>query len=184
MLQNVLKKKVNTRVALASAGAALILIAGGYKIHQQSVLSFSTVPTSIESQFLPSEIPAAIDIPKRGISLDVKPAVIHKGIWEISPDSASYLVKSSVPGKGGNIVIYAHNKKNLFGNLVTAEYGDVIYIRTSDGTIQQYQIRKKFFVSPDHIEVVEPTSYEVLTLFTCAGFADSQRLIIQAYPLS
>lgn len=93
-------------------------------------------------------------------------------------------MKSSVPGKGGNIVIYAHNKKNLFGNLTTAEYGDVIYIRTSDGTIQQYQIRKKFIVSPDHIEVVEPTSYEVLTLFTCTGFADSQRLIIQAYPLS
>jgi LPXTG-site transpeptidase (sortase) family protein len=153
---------------------------------QQRTLSFNTVP-SVEkhvSAFSTSDVPASIDIPKRGINLDIKPAKINNGQWEISPDSASFLSQSSVPGKGGNIVIYAHNKRDLFGNLIAAEYGDIIHIRTNKGTIQEYQIRKKFIVSPDKIEVVEPTSYEVLTLFTCVGFADSQRLIIQAYPLS
>ncbi|MFS8160357.1 MAG: sortase, partial [Candidatus Roizmanbacteria bacterium] len=71
----------------------------------------------------------------------------------------------------------------LFGKLQNVEIGDVIIIKTHEGKTYSYKVGKKFAVTPDHIEVVKDTPEEVLTLFTCTGFADSKRLIIQAYPI-
>ena len=89
---------------------------------------------------------------------------------------------SAAPGTGGNAVVYGHNKKVIFGNLPYLSLGQKIYIKTKDDKIHIYEAYKKDFVSPDKIDLVSPTDHEELTIFTCWGVFDSQRVVIKARP--
>lgn len=125
------------------------------------------------------EIPTSIIIPRLNIDLPVVEAKVVDGYWELSEDSASYGLGSAFPGDGGNSVIFAHAKEKQFGPLKKALSKDKIYVLTKKHHFD-YEVTEIKTVYPNQTEVVGPTNDERLTLFTCSGYFDSQRLIIVA----
>lgn len=165
-------------------GLVLLIISSSYLTYKKTVLSFSNLPEDQIATIIPSDrgsLPSKITIPDLSISLDIQSSTIDKkGVWEISEIAASFLQSSALPGHDGNTVIYAHNKRTLFGSLPWIRLGSEVMIETTDGNTYRYKVESTQVVSPDQIEVVMPTDYEVLTLYTCSGMLDSKRFVVRA----
>lgn len=174
-------KKFNKPVYLIILGVLLFSF-GLYHYLSIRVLSFNSIPEIAESVET-GNYPVQIEIPSIDINVEIEPGSIKDGVWDISYDKATFLSSSQRPGSSGNTVIYGHNKKLLFGNLPYLSIGQKIMVKTSDGVIHIYEVYKKDFVSPDRVELVSPTDYEELTLFTCWGLFDSQRVVVKAKPI-
>jgi LPXTG-site transpeptidase (sortase) family protein len=162
----------------------LIFLLGAYQKYQKTILSFATPPpqgfSDIEER---KEIPVRITIPDVNIDLPIKEARIIDGVWEVSETTASFLHTSARPGEGGNIVIYGHNKKKIFGELIGKDLvGKTIEINSLDNNKYIYEISAIKIVDPSNIAEVLPTENEVLTLYTCTSLFDSKRLVIKASP--
>lgn len=128
-------------------------------------------------------MPVQITIPSIEVDMPVERGEIKNGVWSISYDKPTFLGSSARPGGSGNTVIYGHNKKAIFGNLPYLSLGQKIYVKTVDGKIHIYEAYKKEFVAPDRVDLVSPTNTEELTIYTCWGLFDSQRVVIKAKPL-
>jgi sortase A len=161
----------------------LIFSFGAFNYYRVRILSFSKVPASASKSTQNLDIPVEIIIPSIKMDLRVDPGQIKDGVWQISDNNATFLDTSAVPGGGGNIVIYGHNKKAVFGNLPYLSLGQKISIKTKSEKIYTYVVYQKHFVSPERVEAVSPTNTEVLTVYTCWGLFDSQRAIITAKPI-
>lgn len=125
----------------------------------------------------PQQFPIKIVIPNISLDLPVTPSKIKSGFWEVSETTASYGLGSAIPGQQGNTVIFAHARQGLFGNLNKVKISDVIYVLTKDQWFL-YTVKEIKEVTPNQVEVIRPTEDEVLTLYTCSGFADTKRLIV------
>ena len=147
-------------------------------------LAFNTAPVYPTNFVIsPNLYPASIEIKRVKINLPIEQTNIFSGKWEVAKNGASHLISSGVPGKQNIIVIYAHNTKDRFGNIRLLKKEDEIYIKSKDGKIHTYVVDKTFSVKPSEINVLKPQDTEVLTLYTCDGFADSMRFIVQAKPV-
>ena len=169
----------------AVIGAILVICGVGYLLWQRSVLSFSHAPSpapvSENQSFYPQ--PVRIQIPSVGIDDAITPSRIVRGIWQTSATGASHLDISARPGQPGNIILYGHNYDHIFKALSNVQVGQSIMVSTSDGNTRLYQVTQTKTVRPDEIESIEPTEHEVLTVYTCVGFLDTKRFIVQATPL-
>jgi LPXTG-site transpeptidase (sortase) family protein len=167
-------------------GLILILFAGvcfvgffGLKIYFSNPLSFSQKP-KIESKFSEDQYPARIIIPSLKIDLPVFPAKAEGNKWEIFENAASYLLGSGIPGQKGNVVVYSHNKRHLFGPILGIKKGAEIKIENKKGENFSYEVLETRIVSPSQIEILLPSTQPILTLYTCTGFADSKRFVVIA----
>jgi LPXTG-site transpeptidase (sortase) family protein len=153
-----------------------------YLLYKKTVLSFTVSPVVTADAHLRRDLPTRISIDSAHINLAIQEATIENGIWETSNTHATHLDASLRPGEGGNIVIYGHNLKRIFGPLHVVKKGDKINIQTADNKLYEYTVQNIETVSPSAIEKVLPTDHEVLTIYTCTGLLDSQRLVITAFP--
>jgi len=141
------------------------------------------VPPEVQKSTENLDVPVEILIPSIQIDLKVDPGQIKDGVWLISDTEATFLNTSAAPGTGGNTVIYGHNKKVIFGNLPYLSLGQKISVKTKSGKIYNYITDQKYFVGPDRVDLVSPTKDDELTIYTCYGLFDSQRVVIKAKPL-
>lgn len=118
------------------------------------------------------------------IDTSITEQLFDNGNWTISETEASYLSQSAKPGEKGNIIIYGHNKRSIMGNIRALKGNELISLTTKDGSVHQYKIEKLIEVNPNQTEYLEPTQEEILTLYTCSGFLDSKRFIVQAKPFT
>jgi LPXTG-site transpeptidase (sortase) family protein len=160
----------------------VLLIFGGLNYYRLRILSFTSVPIESTSA-QKGELPVQITIPSLKIDQAIEAGSIKDGVWQISYQNATFLNSSARPGTGGNVVIYGHNKKAIFGNLPYLSLGQKIYIKTQDGQVRVYEAYKKEFVKPSRVDLIAPTDNEELTLYTCWGLFDSQRVVIKAKPI-
>lgn len=123
--------------------------------------------------------PAAINIDSLSLSLTISPGIIKDNRWTLFDDKVSWLSTSGDLNQG-NIILYAHNKPNLFGDLTQLEIGDEIIV-VGSGRKQAYTVREKRKVLPSDVEAVISDKNE-LTLYTCNGSFDEKRLIVKADP--
>ncbi len=158
---------------------AIVVAISFYQQYRQKILSFDTAPQLVEndSEFL---YPAWISVARLKIELPVSPATIKAGIWEISPTGASYLVGSGIPGEKGNVVIYGHNKKYLFGPILSLKKGDQIRIKNTKSDEYEYLVEEIKTVTPQEVEILLPGNGASLTLYTCSGLFDSKRFVALA----
>jgi len=163
-------------------GFALISF-GGINYYRVRILSFSKVPEAAAKSTENSDIPVEIIIPSVEIDLPVEAGQIKDGVWLTSDSAATFLNTSTVPGSGGNTVIYGHNKKMILGNLPYLSLGQKIMVKTQSGKIHTYEVFQKDFVGPDRVDLVSPTSSAELTVYTCWGLFDSQRVVVKARPV-
>lgn len=167
---------------LLLAGLVCIGVVLSVQIYHSQILSFDSLPLNSQTDFnrAASHMPQSIEITRLAIRLDVKPAFIYGRTWQINKSGASYLTASQRPGEHGNVVIYAHNKRDLFGPLQLTKIGDPITIWTRDGKEYSYKVVKTLIVAPSQVNVLKSNGIEELTLFTCTGFADTKRLVVKA----
>jgi LPXTG-site transpeptidase (sortase) family protein len=167
-------------------GLLLIFTSIAWNIYQTRVLSFNQIPAQI---LIPKKIsspkpPAEkIIVKKLGINLPITESLIKNGAWEINPSGGSHLNGSANPGEGGNIILYGHNKKELFGSVVALKVNDQIKIISQDKIEHVYKVIETKTVNPSDIYVLSPTADETLTFYTCVGLLDSKRFVVIAKPL-
>lgn len=154
-----------------------------YQLYNKTILSFKIAPTVTASTNLRGEIPKQIVIPSIQINLGIIPAEIENGIWQSSAERVNYLSSSARPMEDGNIVIYAHNTRNLFAALPLIEIDEEIILTGSNGNLFHYRVVETKIVDPGQVEEIMPSNTEMLTIFTCAGWFDSQRFIVKAVPV-
>jgi sortase (surface protein transpeptidase) len=98
-------------------GSLAFLIVGAFLI----IFSYLGEPTNelfyhLKVKFRPEGqgSPAkSITIPSLNINLAVEEGFVTNGTWVISDDSA-HINTSANPGTNGNVVVYGHNKNNLW----------------------------------------------------------------------
>lgn len=165
---------------LIAFGSFLIIVFGGYKFYAARILSFNTTPPI--QIITEGSQPIVIDIAKVNIHLPITETKVVNNTWEIAKNSASHWDSSANPGELGNIVIYAHNKKALFGSIRWLKPGDEIIITDSNDGKHQYFVTQTVTVSPNQTDYIAPKNSETLTLYTCTGLFDSQRYLVIAEP--
>ncbi len=126
-----------------------------------------------------SETPTEIIIPSLNVNLPIVPAQITYDTWEVSEIGASFGVGSSLPGRQGNTVIFAHARENLFASLPDIKKGDYIHVFTNKDWFV-YQVYKTKIVQPQDVTILASQEVHELTLFTCFGSDYSQRYIVKA----
>jgi LPXTG-site transpeptidase (sortase) family protein len=177
-----LSKRINSSVILIFLGFSLLSF-GGVNYYRVRILSFTKTPSQATQIGQNYKLPEEILIPSIGIDLSIETGAIEDGVWQISYNHPTFLNSSARPGSGGNIVIYGHNKKAIFGSIPYLSVGQKVYIKTTDDKVYIYEVYGKEFVSPDRVDLVSPTDHEELTIYTCWGLFDSQRVVIKAKPV-
>jgi len=117
------------------------------------------------------------------VDVPIEEEVYKEGQWSVSETEASHLADSANPGESGNIIIYGHNKREIMGNIRALKGGEIIHLSTEDGVDHHYHITHMKEVEPTQTEFLQPTDHEVLTLYTCSGFWDKKRFVVQAEPI-
>ena len=169
-------------VLLFFAGLFLIFSFSFWRFYRARILSFSQAypEQKQEETKVETSRPTFIEIPSVGIKLPVEESSIIDGVWQISFKGASHLDKSARPGENGNVVIYGHNKNEIFGAIRWLKEGDTIKVKNEEGKEYMYRIVKTLITNPNDIQYVLPKDKETLTLYTCTGFLDSKRYIVIA----
>src|SRR5205809_236976 len=124
--------------------------------------------------------PAAIKFSELAIKLPLIPSKITNGVWETTKDGVSYLTSSPVPGEKGNSILYGHNFPDLLGKLPASKPGQEIEITYTDKTKKTFVIEYTSVVSPKQIDILNPTTDNRITIYTCTGFLDSERFVVVA----
>jgi len=104
------------------------------------------------------------EIPRLGLSVIVAEGIdkrtLRRGIGHI-PGTA-------LPGQPGNVGIAGH-RDTFFRPLQGIDVNDIIIVTTQWGEYR-YRVVSSRVVGPNEVEVLHPTSDEVLTLVTCHPF--------------
>lgn len=184
---NKLKQKIekNAPVVLIVLGAFFVLTAITHWFLRYQALSLDAqilaqhVQVNQDNRNL---VPAHLYI-QWFVDVPISEQVLENNNWTISETEASYLQQSAKPGEKGNIIIYGHNTRAIMGNIRALKGNEIITITTEDGKEHQYKIVITTEVNPDETQYLLPTEEETLTLYTCSGFLDRKRFIVQAKPI-
>lgn len=127
-----------------------------------------------------SQTPSKLSIPSHKLDLNIVQGGIVSGEWVLSNTNALYLPTSGKIGEGYNTIIYAHNTKQLFGDLEKLAIGDIILITDNQGKEFEYTVFSREEVKPTDLKKLYSDEKNIVTLFTCDGWLDSQRLVVKA----
>jgi sortase A len=135
------------------------------------------------------EVPERLQIPT--IDLDSKVVPIgtktdDKGhiLWETAAFAVGHHRGTGLPGETGNVVLSGHisspREGAVFHNLTRVKEGDGVVVSTS-GHQYLYVVTDTKTVTPDAVDVLDPTDESILTMITCVPDGIySHRLIVRA----
>lgn len=132
-------------------------------------------PTTSFLTFENATSPVRVVVGQTGIDISIKVAKNYS-----FSDNQAILIDSSQSIGEGNSVIYAHNWNSLFGKLGKVKTDDIVTVFLENGDEIKYQVSQKHVVSPETLSILKPTNDSRLTLFTCSGFLDKDRLVVVA----
>lgn len=115
-------------------------------------------------------------------AVSVKSGIETSSGWTLDQKSVFHVEQSSYPNENGNIIIYGHNTKSVLGNLKQLQVNDTVSLQLKNGSVREYQIFDIVTVSPNENGYLFPTAQEQLTIYTCTGWLDKDRLIVRAVP--
>lgn len=120
------------------------------------------------SRLLGSPAPAALarlQIPSVGLSVMVlegtDPVTLNRGVGHIEG--------TALPGEPGNTGLAGH-RDSFFRCLDRLSARDVILLTTAEGRTVRYAVDHIEIVQPEHLDVLQATSSQTLTLVTCYPF--------------
>ncbi len=135
-------------------------------------------PTTVMAPLVHGGPVGTIKIPKIGLDEMVVEGV---GVEELK-NAVGHYPDTKVPGQKGNAALAGHRTTYgaPFNRLDDLVVGDEITFTTVDGT-SRYLVSEKSIVTPETVEVLDPTPDNRLTLTTChPKYSAEQRLIIVA----
>jgi len=153
-----------------------LLLYGGFLVHERT----TPIPEAY-ANLASSDQLFSLSIPSLNIDLPVYTATISATTWQTTKRGISYLSTSPLPGEYGNSVMYGHNWPNLLGNLHKVKPGDAIFV-TRAHVSKRFIVRYISVVTPNESSVYAPSNDTRLTLYTCTGFLDKDRLVLTAFP--
>jgi len=177
------KKQVSLLLIVLSV---FFLTAAGYFLWERYTparLAFNLKNTPQTQSSLGPHQPTRLKISDIKVDLPIFPAKIRSGNWEATTQGVSYLASTPIPGEPGNSVIYGHDYLSLLGNLTKLGQGASIQIVYADGSHRNFAVVSRLVVSPSQTEILNNTADTRLTIYTCTGFFDSQRLVLTAVPI-
>ncbi len=124
------------------------------------------------------EKPSKIYIPDLNEVLPITDGTNEGNRWVIAEVGISYLITSGTPGQNGNAVLYGHNKDDVLGRLYAVGQKEPIYVITNNGSYYKYAVSEKKEVTPQQVEILNPTTDSTLTIYTCSGFLDEARFVV------
>jgi len=125
-------------------------------------------------------LPVRINIPKLNLNLPIETGGIKNNNWILNQKSIMFLDTSSLPGEGFNTVLYGHNYSNLLGSLKYLKTDDQIIIKTQDNKEYIYQVVESVKTKPSQVSQLKSDIPNTLTMFTCEGAFDQERLVLKA----
>ena len=124
--------------------------------------------------------PKLVKTDKLNLNLAIEGVDIIKGQWPVSKYAVTYLKSSEKLAGEGSVIIYGHNKINVFGQLGLLKIGDQINLTLSNNENINFTVYQKVVVSPNQLSALKSSNGSTLILYTCTGFADSNRLVVKA----
>jgi LPXTG-site transpeptidase (sortase) family protein len=144
-------------------------------------LSFNLVEVQPVDNDIDDDLtPQVLIIKDLNIKLPIVPTQVKAGKWEASTKGVSYLSSSPIPGEVGNSIIYGHNWSNLLGNLINIKPNQEVGILFSNGSMEKFVVKFTQTVTPEQIDILDPSDDKRITLYTCTGFLDRQRFVATA----
>lgn len=173
-------------VALLTAGLLLLGTVGAHRyLYNRSITYAAPAPSATATPSVspvPALPPVRIFIPEI-MEVGLETQTYENGNWTVSGHAGSYLAQSAKPGESGNIIIYGHNRPGIFADLPKVTVGATIRLTLADQSTREYTVEATHEVDPSRTEFLQPTPTETLTVYTCSGFLDSKRFIVQALPV-
>ena len=125
----------------------------------------SVVPTApIPSTTAPGGLIGRIEIPRLSLSTVVVEGIEKRALRR----AVGHIPGTALPGQAGNVGIAGH-RDTFFRSLKDIQVDDMIVVSTRWGEYR-YRVVSSRVVGPHEVEVLDPTSDEVLTLVTCHPF--------------
>lgn len=166
-------------------GALYILISITLLLYGVWLIRERTTPITNNSQEQQgkqfSDSAFTVLIPSADIELPAYSATINGTTWQTTKRGVSYLSTSPLPGEKGNSVLYGHNWPNLLGNLHSVKPGDAVFVMRGNA-MTRFIIRYIAVVKSSEYSVYAASNDTRLTLYTCTGFLDRERLVVTAFP--
>jgi len=153
----------------------------GVKVPELDAPQARSCPASVATPNGPSfsgEAVALIQIPRIG----AEKAVVEDVTLPQLKKGPGHYPTTPMPGQPGNTAIAGHRTTYgaPFFRLDEMQSGDCIFLSTAQGRFS-YEVTERKVVSPDQIDVLNPTQDNRLTLTTCnPRFSASQRLVVVA----
>ncbi len=127
-------------------------------------------------------LPNRLRIPVMFLDSEVHEVTVNMGEWQVSPMDVGHHEGTGNPGEVGNVVLAGHRDINsaLFRELDRLQPGDEVFVSNQLGEYR-YLVEESLVVSPDYVQVMDPTDDKRVTLITCTpiGLA-TQRLVVIA----
>lgn len=165
-----------TGILLTAIGAVLLAYANFFAFPDDN----PRAQTKIESASTAASLPVRVLAKKAGIDATVTIGGYENGKWILSKNNALFLPTSQMPGEGGNTVLYAHKRKGLFATLKNLSLGDTITLYDLNGKTYTYAVYKTENIKPNQMEKIQTNKNNTITLFTCDGWFDENRLVVKA----
>jgi LPXTG-site transpeptidase (sortase) family protein len=143
-------------------------------------LAFNINEVSANDSIISNLKPIGLKIDSINLSLVITESEIKNNQWQASTNSVSHLKTSPVPGEKGNSILYGHNWPNLLGDLSKVKPGDIITIIYNDNSASFFEVEYLTKVGPEDSSILKASEDNRITLYTCTGFLDSQRLVVVA----
>ena len=125
-------------------------------------------------------VPEHITIPNANIDLGIVSVPLENGTWKVNTGVANYAEGTSkVTTLGGNVGIFAHNRKNGFLGIQDVAEGSSIEVYGNNYEAT-YRVSKTAIANPDQVDVFYATQDSTLTLVTCDGTFSEKRYILSA----
>src|SRR3989304_7985927 len=170
-------KKANLLLAkiLFIIGASILLLSifSSYKLS-------SSKTSEVFQRINDPGAPVSIEIPTIKTYAKITKGGVVNGEWILSDSYALYLPTSGKINEGFNTIIYAHNTDKLFGKLKDIKIGDKIIVKNEKGETFNYSVFLREDINAKDLKKLYSDNKNVLTLFTCDGWADTSRLLVRA----
>jgi len=170
-------------IILITVGIILIAIGAFLLVRYQSLslpLSKSDKNSAASESIGGLSWPQWISIPNSKINAQIAAGGYKEGKWVLDDNFALYLPTSGKLGEGGNTILYAHTRERLFGNLKKTSVGDLIILGDANGKMYNYSVYSIEYIKPYQTDMIETNLKDTVTLFTCDGWFDENRLVVKA----
>jgi len=139
------------------------------------------VAQPLNALLMPEALPALVEpaggLPITGIRLGrlgINLPIVEGDGFSAPEGAAAHYPGTAWPGQGSNTYLYAHAREGHFLELWQVRTGDRVQVDLADGDVAEYRVREiRPVVSWDAVELLEPSTDEILTLQTCLTYEDT-----------